>query len=186
MAYPLYTVGHSNHTADHLVNLLRRNDVDVVVDVRSSPFSRYSPQFNREQLARHCAGKLRYVWMGDSLGGRPTDPACYDEVGHVLYGPLSRAESFLSGIRSLERNADRYSLAILCSEADPVACHRSLLIARVLRERGMPDDRIRHILADGTVRGDSQLPVQVPMLEDAWRSPLSVLHEPALNPSSGA
>ncbi|MCC7087977.1 MAG: DUF488 domain-containing protein [Dehalococcoidia bacterium] len=186
MAYPLYTVGHSNHTADDLLDLLRRNGISVVVDVRSSPFSRYCPQFNREQLARHCAGKLRYVWMGDSLGGRPADPAFYDEAGHVLYAPLSRTESFLSGIGALERNAERYSIAILCSEADPIACHRSLLITRVLRDRGMPDDRIRHILANGTVRNDSELPVQVPMLEDAWRSPLSVLHEPALNPSSGA
>ncbi|NJD64686.1 MAG: DUF488 domain-containing protein [Chloroflexi bacterium] len=75
MAYPLYTVGHSNHTADDLLDLLRRNGISVVVDVRSSPFSRYCPQFNREQLARHCAGKLRYVWMGDSLGGRPAEHA---------------------------------------------------------------------------------------------------------------
>ncbi len=186
MAYPLYTVGHSNHTADRLLELLRGNGVGVVVDVRSAPFSRYSPQFNREQLARHCAGRLRYVWMGDSLGGRPADRACYDEAGHVLYAPLSRTESFLSGIAALERRSEHYCLAVLCSEADPVACHRSLLITRVLRARGMPDGRIRHILADGTVRNDSELPIQVPMLEDAWRSPLSALHEPVLNPSSGA
>ncbi len=183
MANPVFTIGHSNHPTEMLIENLQVHQIDVVLDVRSFPYSRYSPQFNREALARACRGAVRYAWLGAELGGRPEEPAFYDELGHALYGPLSRSPRFIAGIESVERNARRYRLALLCSEADPTVCHRFLLVTRSLRERGMPADQLQHVLGDGTIRTEAQLAIQVPMLEDAWRSPLSVSPERALNPS---
>ncbi len=183
MANPVFTLGHSNHPIETLVEYLKAHRIDAVLDVRSSPYSRFSPQFNREALARACRGAVRYAFMGDELGGRPEDAAFYDESGHALYGPLSRSTKFIAGLETVERNAQRYRLALLCSEADPTVCHRFLLVTRSLRDRGMPADQLQHILGDGSFRTESQLAMQVPMLEEAWRSPQSVLREPALDPS---
>ncbi|MBI5948838.1 MAG: DUF488 domain-containing protein [Chloroflexi bacterium] len=171
----IFTIGHSNHTPERLVELLREHGIEAVVDVRSAPYSKYSPHFNRERLARLLAAEdIRYAFMGDSLGGRPDGDEFYDEHGHVLYGPLSRSAKFVEGIATLERNAERYRLALLCSEADPTACHRFLLVTRTLRERGFDPASIEHILGDGSLRPETKLAFQGNMLEDSWRSPLSV------------
>lgn len=184
MASQVFTIGHSNHDVAGLLALLNRHQIDVVVDVRSSPHSRYSPHFNRPELAAALNGHVRYAWMGDSLGGRPPSPEFYDEAGHVLYGPLSRTPEFIRGLEQLESNAARYRIALLCAEADPSHCHRHLLVARSLRNRGWPADRIVHILGDGALKSDAELPAQALLLEDAWRSPLSVSQEPAQSRSS--
>lgn len=180
----LYTIGHSNHTSEALQALLAAHRIEVVADVRSAPYSKYSPQFNRETLAGHL-GRVRYAFMGDSLGGRPAGREYYDEAGHVLYGPLSRSPAFLRGLEQLEKNAEKFVIALLCSEADPAACHRFLLITRCLRQRGFDPRAICHILGDGTTLGDGEIGVQGMLLEDSWRSPQSVSQSPALSPSSG-
>ena len=178
----LLTIGHSNHTTEHLVELLRMHEVVAVVDVRSTPTSRYSPQFNRDQLsASLSAASIRYAWMGDVLGGRPPERSFYDEAGHVLYGPLSRTPEFQRGLQQLVRNAQRYRIALLCAEADPSQCHRSLLVARTLRDQSLAD--VTHILGDGALRADSELPRQAGMLEDAWRSAMPIWREAELTAS---
>jgi uncharacterized protein (DUF488 family) len=169
----IFTIGHSNHTPEKLANLLLANGVEVILDVRSAPYSKFSPQFNRERLAK-ALHPLRYAFMGDTLGGRPEGDEFYDEAGHVLYGPLSRSASFLRGLEQVERNAQKYRIALLCSEADPGSCHRFLLISRSLRSRGFDPGAIRHILGDGSTRGEAEIGFQGLMLEDSWRSPLSV------------
>ena len=87
---PLYSIGHSNTDVDVFLDLLGRHRIEVVADVRSSPFSRHAPHFNREQLKRALANRrVRYVYMGDELGGRPSDPVMYDEQHHVRYDLLA-------------------------------------------------------------------------------------------------
>lgn len=186
MADSLFTIGHSNHSVNHVRQLLKSFHTDVVVDVRSSPNSKYAPQFNRDDLASALAPDFRYAWMGDSLGGRPSSPEFYDEAGHVLYGPLSRTPEFQRGLDRIEHNARRYRIALLCAENQPAACHRHLLIARCLQLRGFDPAQIRHILGDGSVVTAASMASQALLLEDAWRSPLSVLHEPVLVHSSNA
>ena len=166
----LWTIGHSNHTPERLLELLALHGIEVVIDVRSSPYSRFNPQFNREELAKTLNQRLRYAWMGDVLGGRPPDASYYDEAGHVLYGRLSRTEEFRRGLETLERNIERYRMALLCSEAEPGECHRHLLVCRCLRDRGMPAGDIQHILGDGSLRSEAAMPAQARLLEDAWRS----------------
>jgi uncharacterized protein (DUF488 family) len=144
-----FTVGHSAHSLEHFLRLLDAHGVTVVVDTRSRPYSKYAPQFDREALKRAVlAHGLRYLWMGDVLGGRPSDPGCYDGEGHVLYGRVAESAEFQAGIRRLEQGATSFYVALLCSEEDPAHCHRRLLVTRVLRERGAV---VQHIRGEGAL-----------------------------------
>ena len=146
--YQVFTIGHSNHSAEAFLALLRRHSVDEVADVRSSPSSRYTPQFNHDTLngALEEAG-ICYVFLGGELGGRPMDRSCYDMDGRVNYDRLANTDLFDDGIRRIVRAAAHHRVAVMCSEKEPLDCHRTLLIARVLEERGVA---VEHILADGT------------------------------------
>ena len=145
--YPVLTVGHSNHTPDVFLRLLVRHGVAAVVDVRSAPYSRYAPQFNHEALqnALEAVG-IAYAYLGGELGGRPADRSCYDADGRVRYDRVADSDDFDDGIRRVIRAADEGQVALLCTEKEPLECHRTLLVARNLVERGVA---VGHILADG-------------------------------------
>ena len=144
---PVFTIGHSNHAAEVFLGFLLRYEIEEVVDVRSSPHSRYNPQFNRKTLqAALTEAGVGYVFMGEELGGRPTDPSCYDGEGRVLYDRLAETDAFKEGIRQVIQRTGERRIALMCSEKEPLDCHRTLLIAQVLTAR---DLGIGHILADG-------------------------------------
>jgi uncharacterized protein (DUF488 family) len=147
---PILTVGYGLRDADDTIELLQRYGVEYVGDVRSVPYSRRRPEFSREPLERLLrAGGLRYVFLGETLGGRPDDPACYDADGHVDYDLCRIAPSFLAGIERVETAyREGHRLALLCSEARPTDCHRSKLLAEMLVERGVP---VTHIDEDGNL-----------------------------------
>lgn len=148
MRRTLYTIGHSNGTVEHLLRLLSRYGVTAVADVRSQPYSRFNPQFNREELARALKNAgLGYVFLGQELGARSSDPACYRE-GRAQYALIAKTAVFERGIERLLAVAENSCVAILCAEKEPLVCHRTILIARYLHERGMD---VRHILEDGCV-----------------------------------
>jgi len=148
MSQVIYTIGHSNGTVERLIGLLQQHSITAVADVRSQPYSRFNPQFNREVLADSLkrAG-LEYVFLGQELGARPDDPACYRD-GRAQYSLIAKAEIFQRGIGRLLSGAERFSLAILCAEKEPLVCHRGILISRHLHENGIV---VRHILEDGSV-----------------------------------
>lgn len=147
---PILTVGYGLRDADDVIELLQRYDVEYVADVRSVPFSRRRPEFSREPLQRLLrAAGLRYVFLGETLGGRPDDPACYDADGHVDYDLCRTEPSFLAGIERVESaSREGHRLALLCSEARPTDCHRSKLLAEMLVERGVP---VVHIDEEGNL-----------------------------------
>ena len=148
---PVFTIGHSNHAAEVFLRLLRQHRIEEVVDVRSSPHSRYNPQFNRRTLQATLADAgVGYVFMGGELGGRPADPSCYDGEGRVQYDRLAETEAFNAGIRQVIQRAGERRIALTCSEKEPLACHRTLLIARGLTAQGVA---VAHILADGNLEG---------------------------------
>jgi uncharacterized protein (DUF488 family) len=143
---PVLTIGHSTHSLKVFLDLLRRHSVTAVADVRSSPYSRFNPQFNKETLEGDLKKQgIKYVFMGRELGGRSDDPTCY-ENGRVKYSLLAQTELFNSGIERLIRGANDYRIALMCAEKDPLQCHRTLLVARALVERGVD---VEHILANG-------------------------------------
>ena len=143
MTQTIYTVGHSNGPADRLLELLQQHAITAVADVRSRPYSKFSPQFNREQLAPVLkAAGVEYVFLGNELGARSADPACYRN-GRAQYALIAKTAVFESGIARLQAGMENFRLAIMCAEKEPLGCHRSMLIARYLHERNFD---VRHIL----------------------------------------
>jgi len=144
----IYTIGHSTLTMEEFIHLLKLHSVDVVADVRSNPYSRYQPQFNRESLHRNLRGSgIDYVFLGAELGGRSTDPNCYLD-GRVQYDRLALASGYLRGIDRLIAGSKSHTIAIMCSEKEPLECHRTVLVARSLIERSTD---VSHILFNGAV-----------------------------------
>lgn len=143
---PVFTVGHSVHTDAAFLALIRRHDVTNVLDVRSSPYSRRAPQFNRQSLHQFLdSAGIKYSFGGRTLGGRPTDLAVY-LAGQVSYERMAVAESFIASLRRVAVAARSSRVALLCSESDPIECHRFLLIGRALSTRAV---EVQHILSDG-------------------------------------
>ena len=149
----IYTVGHSTHTIEMLLNLLEQNDITAIADVRSSPFSRHNPQFNKDTLSAELRKRgIAYVFVGKELGARSNDPSCY-ESGKVRYGRLAKTSVFKTGIERVLSGAQKYRIALMCAEKEPLDCHRTLLVSRALEQRGVS---IVHILADGRTEAQTQ------------------------------
>lgn len=142
----ILTLGHSNHEAAYLIDLVRMNAVDTVVDVRSHPFSRYNPQFNEAALrdTLNTAG-MNYLKRSRDLGGRPRQDACYDENGRVVYARVAQLPGFQAALEQVVDTAAHRTVALLCTEREPLQCHRTLLIAHELRRAGRA---VEHIAAD--------------------------------------
>jgi uncharacterized protein (DUF488 family) len=180
-----YTIGHSSHTVAYFLGLLQQVRIEVLVDTRSAPYSRYSPQFDREALRdAAAAAAIKYLYLGDAVGGRPKDEDHYDDHGRARYARMVQSEDFLAGIARLERGADEFRVALMCSEEDPAHCHRRLLIGRVLMERGA---HLLHLRGNGSVHTEvevaatsrkplveSQPALFAELDEDKWRSTASV------------
>jgi uncharacterized protein (DUF488 family) len=141
----IYTVGHSNHPLQKFLSLLSANGITAIADVRSQPFSRRNPQFNKDRLAAELAQQgIAYVFLGKELGARSEDPACYED-GKVQYSRLAATAAFKAGLDRVILGAEKYRVALMCAEKEPLDCHRTLLVSCALEKRGVS---IAHILAD--------------------------------------
>jgi uncharacterized protein (DUF488 family) len=149
----IYTVGHSTHTIEKFYGLLEQNGVTAIADVRSKPFSRHNRQFNKSALQTELKKRgVAYVFVGKELGARSDDPSCY-EGGKVRYDRLANTLNFKAGIERVLRGAQRYRIALMCAEKEPLNCHRTLLVSRALETRGAS---IVHVLEDGRTEAQSQ------------------------------
>lgn len=149
----IFTIGHSTQSRNELIDRLRMHGITALADVRSVPYSRRNPQFNREdlRLALKAQG-VRYVFLGKELGARSEDECCYvsDKVSYQL---LERTELFKSGVARVLEGARTYKVAMMCAEKDPLDCHRTILVARELARRGC---NTQHILMDGSLESQSE------------------------------
>lgn len=144
----VYTIGHSNHPIERFVELLRSAGITAVADVRSIPRSRRWPQFGRARIERTLAeAGIGYVYLGTELGGRPGDPVLFTD-GKPDYGRMAATPAFSAGLDRVVDGAQRYRIALMCAEREPLECHRFLLVSPYLLERGVA---VRHILADGAI-----------------------------------
>ena len=142
----IYTIGHSNHAIEDFLVLLKRYKTNAVADVRSVPYSRWQPQFNREDLKKELkAHGIGYVFLGRELGARSNDPGCYED-GRVQYRLLAKTPLFRSGIERIRDGCNRRRIVLMCAEKDPLDCHRTILVARELERAGI---LVTHILANG-------------------------------------
>jgi len=142
------TIGHSNHGWERFAELLRGAGVTAVADVRTSPWSRHTPQFNRETLAANLkANGVAYVFLGAELGGRPEGAHLFDD-GVANYEAMAREESFRTGLDRVATGARTHVVALMCAEREPLDCHRCLLVSRRLRDLGLA---VAHIHGDGAI-----------------------------------
>jgi len=154
----VFTIGHSNQELDEFLDLLQNSCIDAVVDVRSHPGSAWSPQFNRANLSvKLKSEEVQYAFMGGQLGVRSQDSSLFED-GRISYRRLAESSVFKEGLQQVVRASAKRQIALMCSEQDPLACHRSVLIAPLLEQA---DVRVVHILRSGDLISQDQLVEQL-------------------------
>jgi uncharacterized protein (DUF488 family) len=150
----VFTIGHSVHPIDRFAALLGQHGITAIADVRSSPYSRFSPQFRRKELEAELRVRdTAYVFLGAELGARRKEPEVYD--GDLArYDRIAQTEVFARGIERVEQGAEKFRVALMCAEKDPLTCHRAILVARQLSLRG---HELVHVHADGTLESTAAL-----------------------------
>ena len=164
MSLKIYTVGHSNKSMEHFLNLIRAYRIDVVADVRSYPFPKYAKHFDTDCLRKSLldAG-FQYVFMGRELGGMPKSQEFYGSDGSVSYEKLAASSAFKSGIERLMNGLTKYTIALMCGEEDPTGCHRRNLLGNTLEQRKVI---VSHIRGDGRAQTESELAfAQAPVID---------------------
>jgi uncharacterized protein (DUF488 family) len=150
----ILTIGHSRHSLERFLSLLKTADATAIADIRSTPASRFSPHFNRGALAASLAAQnIGYVFLGKELGGRPERPELYTD-GRADYEKMAASPEFRAGLAQLMATAEQHRVAVMCAEADPLDCHRCLLVGRALAEAGHD---VAHILASGEIASQAEV-----------------------------
>ncbi|MEZ6100652.1 MAG: DUF488 domain-containing protein [Pirellulaceae bacterium] len=153
----LFTIGHSTRTLDEFLSLLKQNEINAVADVRSSPFSRHMPHFNRDALQQSLKTHgIQYVFLGDELGARREEQECYVE-GVAKYELIEKTAAFAEGLERIRKGTSLFRIAMMCAEKDPLTCHRTILVARALRD----EYQIRHIVTENKVLSQEELEQQL-------------------------
>lgn len=139
----VYTIGHSTHSTERFLKLLAMHEISAIADVRSTPYSRFNPQFNREGLSKDLKSSgIAYVFLGRELGARSEDPRC-NAGGKVQYDLLARTEPFQEGLRRIAKGVRQQRIALMCAEKDPLTCHRAILVCRHLANVGIGAQHVR-------------------------------------------
>jgi uncharacterized protein (DUF488 family) len=145
----LFTIGHSNHSLEHFIELLLEHRLSAIADIRSSPYSKYSPHFNKDMLDIALRNaNIDYIFLGKELGAQRSEDVCYID-GQAKYDRIAHLPAFRRGLEIVLQRVENCRIALMCSESDPITCHRTILVCRELK-RVCPDLKIIHILSDGT------------------------------------
>jgi uncharacterized protein (DUF488 family) len=166
MSFPVYTIGHSDHSLEAFAGLLARHQIGAVADVRSAPYSRHVPQFNREPVAAFLRAQgIEYVFLGRELGARRAERSCYVN-GRAEYERIAELSVFQDGIRRVREGSEKFRIALMCTEKDPLFCHRCVLVGRTL---GAVGKEVLHIHADGHL--ESQVEIEKRMIQETGVEP---------------
>ncbi len=159
MKHNLFTIGHSTHTLSRFMDLLNLYAVQEVWDVRSQPYSKYNKAFNKECIERELSkNNMVYSFMGYELGGRTDNPACYDENNKLQYRRVAQLPVFQTALSRIKNKLKTCGTALMCSENDPLNCHRMILICRELCQKtDSLKKEIKHILFDGSIRTNKEM-----------------------------
>ena len=154
MKNKLFTIGHANLDIKDFIALLNQHNVTALADVRSSPYSRYVSQFNKENLKNSLLNvDIKYVFLGEELGARTKDKSCYVE-GKAVYENIAKTDLFSKGIERIKKGSESYNIALMCAEKDPITCHRAVLVCQHLKVLPLA---INHILQDGNLESHEDL-----------------------------
>jgi uncharacterized protein (DUF488 family) len=179
---PIFTVGHSNHSPEHFLELLQQHNITALADVRSAPYSRHLPHFNKQALQSYLPhAEIRYVFLGAELGARPEDLSCYVE-GKALYEKIAALEGFERGIKRLLKGTHEHRIALMCAEKDPITCHRAILVCQHLVPFNL---EIAHIHSNGELEFHENLEERMLKIHNLQETPvqsqLSLFTEEAKN-----
>ena len=152
----IYTIGHSNHETGKFVKLLHKYNINAVVDVRSIPYSRYNSQFNKDNIRNSLEDEaIHYLYLGEQLGAQYNDPNLFDNNGIINFKKVRQRDDFKKGLSRILNGLDKgYLIAVMCSEKDPLKCHRFVLISYALKKKKIS---VKHILADRSVIDQKKL-----------------------------
>ncbi|MCQ2965957.1 MAG: DUF488 domain-containing protein [Alphaproteobacteria bacterium] len=155
----IFTIGHSVHRIDDFIDLLKSYQIDYVIDVRSDPHSKYAYEFNKENLKPAIEKNLlNYVHMGKYFGARREDMSLYSrkENGkrYLDFDKVRSSEDFLKGYESICRGVEKFNIAFMCAEKNPMDCHRAIMVSKAFTDHGY---KVKHILEDGTIETQNQL-----------------------------
>lgn len=167
------TIGHSTLTYERFLDLLRRASITAIADVRTTPYSRHYEQFNRENLREALRqDNIAYVFLGEELGGRPKGKQFFCN-GVADYEKMAETEEFARGLDRVVDGAKKFRIALMCSEHDPLDCHRCLLVGRALHERNI---RVRHILGGGIIIDHTE--IEARLMEMSGKSDIDLFEPP--------
>lgn len=170
---PIYTIGYGNRTIYELIDILKQYNIEFLIDVRTSPYSFRKPEFSRDNLELSLKSeRIRYVYMGDTLGGRPNDSSCYTD-GRADYRKIQSKEFYSEGISRLKVAQEKQlRVALMCSECKPEECHRSKLIGQTLS-----DIKIEVLHIDE----NNRLKTQIKVIDLLTNRQMSLLDDPAIS-----
>lgn len=152
----LYTVGHSKHSLQHFLKILRLNNISCIVDVRSMPFSKICPQFNQDNFKKFLnENGIYYIFMGKEFGARREDKNLYTNEGYLDFEKTANSKDFIEGVERISKGLKKdFRIAFMCTEKDPINCHRNILVAHEFQKNNY---EIQNILADGTIESQQHL-----------------------------
>lgn len=152
----IYTIGHSTHHADYFLELLREHGVNCIIDVRSVPASSYNPQYNQEPFKNFLKNnKITYLHFAEEFGARRTQPELLDEKGKVDFEKVRKSWPFQNGLKMVMHGIKKGDvMAIMCSESEPLDCHRFSMISVGLEE---DEFEVKHILKDKSIKTNEEL-----------------------------
>lgn len=140
----LFTIGHSNLDPAAFLESLQKYEISILADVRSRPRSFRFPQFNQDALSESLSSSaVKYLFLGEELGGRPEDPKAYRADGLVDYRARRKSRGFQMGLEHILSALQEHCVAIMCAEEEPLACHRFLMICPELVVAGFQPQHIR-------------------------------------------
>ena len=156
----LYSIGHGNKKIQDFIDEIKSFNIQYLLDIRSKPYSKWNPQFNQAQLEIELKNHgIKYVFVGDTLGGLPDDRSCYDVDGRVVYDWIKEKDFFKSGMTRLTvANNKRVNLAIMCSESKPEECHRSKLIGQELLKNKIS---LKHIISTHRIKSQPEVMLEL-------------------------
>lgn len=153
MEKTIFTIGHSNLGIIEFIKLLLANQIEFLIDVRSAPYSKLYPHFNRNPLEVSLMKKsIKYLFLGDSLGGRSNNVNDFSK-GRIMYKKIAEKEEYMSSINTIIQNSSKYRIVLMCSEKEPLECHRTLLISRSIETLMV---KILHIQRDGQIESQTE------------------------------
>ncbi len=149
----IYSIGYATHTIESFIDTLKKFNITAIADVRSQPYSKFKPEFNRENLKQALFNNgIEYVFLGDNVGARIEALECYKN-GHADYDLISKHPLFQKGLARIVKGMKKYSIAIMCAEKDPINCHRTILICKQLKNNNI---QIIHIIDSNTTENHTE------------------------------